>query len=239
MKSLRESLLDDDLVDKTDKMIKDEIKSFLKENYNGSIKISRKPNTKGKDEVLSTKNVEVKNKNITSLTNGMFIWTIVDGSFRVTYCDSLKTLEGAPKEVRGGFYCYNCMHLESLEGAPKKVGRDFNCSGCTSLKSLEGTPEKVEGDFYCHLCKSLKSLEGAPEKVRGGFYCDDCQSLKTLKGAPKEVGGSFNCARGLSLKSLEYAPEKVEGSFCCSNCVGKFTEDDVRKISIVKGKIIC
>ena len=32
MKTLRESLLDDDLIIKTDKIIKDEIKSFLKEN---------------------------------------------------------------------------------------------------------------------------------------------------------------------------------------------------------------
>ena len=46
MKSLRESLLDDDLISKTDKMIKDEIKAFLKANYKcrGSIKISEKPN---------------------------------------------------------------------------------------------------------------------------------------------------------------------------------------------------
>ena len=175
MKSLRESLLDDDLIDKTDKMIKDEIKSFLKENFIGasSCKISRKPNLDGKYEVLSTKSVEVTNKNINSFTNGMFIWTVVDGSFKALYCNS------------------------------------------------------------------LESLEGAPEKVGGNFNCTDCKSLKSLEGAPKEVGGSFNCTRDSSLKSLEYAPEKVEGSFCCSNCAGKFTEDDVRKISIVKGKIKC
>ena len=51
MKSLRESLLDDDLIDKSDKIIKDEIKAFLKANYKGSIRISRKPNTDGKYEV--------------------------------------------------------------------------------------------------------------------------------------------------------------------------------------------
>ena len=44
MKSLRESLLDNDLISKTDKMIKDEIEAFLKENYLGAaIKISNKP----------------------------------------------------------------------------------------------------------------------------------------------------------------------------------------------------
>ena len=62
MKPLRESLLDDDLVGKTDEMIKDEIESFLKANYNckGPIKISRKPNTDGKYEVSSSTNIEVK-----------------------------------------------------------------------------------------------------------------------------------------------------------------------------------
>ena len=108
MKTLRESLLDDDLITKTDKIIKDEIKAFLKENYNGLIKISKKPNVDGKYEVSSTKNITVKNRNITSLTNGMFIWSTVDGSFGISYCDSLKSLEGAPKEVGGYFYCFNC-----------------------------------------------------------------------------------------------------------------------------------
>ena len=66
MKTLRESLLDDDLVGKTDEMIKDEIESFLKANYNckGPIKISRKPNANGKYEVSSTKDVEVINKKL-------------------------------------------------------------------------------------------------------------------------------------------------------------------------------
>ena len=65
MKSLRESLLDDDLIIKTDKIIKDEIKAFLKANYKGSIKISRKPNMDGKYEVSSTKDIDVISKKIT------------------------------------------------------------------------------------------------------------------------------------------------------------------------------
>ena len=173
MKSLMESLLDDDLIDKTDKMIKDEIKSFLKENYDGLIKISKKPNADGKYEVSSTKNIRIKNYNMTSLTNGMFIWTTVDGFFDVIYCNSLKSLEGAPKEV----------------------GKGFRCSNCNSLKSLEGAPEKVGWGFYCHSCNSLKSLEGAPKEVGRNFYCYDC--------------------------------------------AGKFTIEDVKKISNVKKDIIC
>ena len=164
MKSLKESLLDDDLVGKTDKIIKDEIKSFLKENYDGLIKISKKPNAVGKYEVSSTKSIRVKNYNITSLTNGMFIWSTVDGYFDCNYCRSLKSLEGAPKEV----------------------GKGFRCSNCNSLKSLEGAPEKVGWGFYCHSCNSLKSLEGAPKEVGRNFHCYDCAG-KFTKEAVKKI----------------------------------------------------
>ena len=157
MKSLVESLLDDDLVGKTDKMIKDEIKLFLKENYDGLIKISKKPNTDGKYEVSSTKDIRVKNHNITSITNGMFIWSTVDGYFDCSYC----------------------IKLNSLEGAPKEVGKYFYCSNCDSLKSLEGAPKEVRGGFYCHRCNSLESLKGAPEEVGGKFECYDCASKFT------------------------------------------------------------
>ena len=216
MKSLRESLLDDDLIDKPNKIIKDEIKSFLKANYNGAIEISKEPNADGKYEVSSVTYIEVKNRNITSLTNGMFIWTNVDGSFYCSRCKSLKSLEGAPKEVRGGFRCTGCGSLTSLKGAPEKVGGGFYCHSCNSLISLEGAPKKVGDDFYCYNCESLISLEGAPEKVGGTFDCSYCQSLKTLEGAPKEVRRNFDCRF----------------------CKIKFTEDDIKKVSNVKGKII-
>ena len=153
MKSLRESLLDDDLISKTDKIVKDEIKAFLKENYTGVslCKISRKPNLDGKYEVSSPKHIEVKNNNITSLTNGMFIWTTVDGHFNCSYCNSLTSLKGAPKEVNGAFYCYSCKSLTSLEGAPKVVSGWFYCYGCAS-KFTEDDVKKisnVKGKIIC------------------------------------------------------------------------------------------
>jgi hypothetical protein len=177
MKTLRESILDDldTQIKRGDKVFKDEINAFLKENFKGasSCKISRNPNSDGLYEVSSSKDIETKNITITSLTNGMFIWDKVDGIFNITACLSLKSLEGAPKEV----------------------GERFTCFGCDSLESLEGAPEKVDGDFYC------------------GFN----NSLTSLKGAPKEVGGDFRFL----------------------NCKVKFTKDDVKKVSNVKGKIIC
>ena len=56
---------------------------------------------------------------------------------------------------------------------------------------------------------------------------------------PEKVGGDFYCAFNISLKSLEGAPKKVGGNFYCPSCAGKFTEDDVKKISNVKKDIIC
>jgi hypothetical protein len=93
-------------------IIKADISSFLNDNYtyNGELIISDKPNKDGLYEVSSDSYVEVKNKNITSLTNGKFIFTTVDGSF----------------------HCDNCLKLKSLEGAPKIVNYIFNCFNCTS-----------------------------------------------------------------------------------------------------------
>ena len=239
MKSLRESLLDDDLINKTDEYIKDEIKAFLIENYKGLMKISRNPNADGKYEVSSSSNIGVKNKNITSLTNGVFIWTAVNGSFEVLDCKSLKSLEGAPKKVGEDFYCSSCDSLTSLKGAPEKVGGDFYCDYNKSLKSLDGAPKEVGGDFDCSGCESLESLEGAPKEIIKDFKCANCQSLKILKGVPEKVGGGFNCSFCGSLKSLDGAPKEVGGNFECKHCKIKFIENDIKKVSNVKKDIIC
>ena len=126
---IKESILGDwEDIDVT-KDIKSEIKQFLKDNYKGRFSITL---VGGKYIVNSKKNVEIKNKKVTSLTNGMFEFGKVGGDFDCMYCNSLKSLEGAPKEV----------------------GRDFDCRDCYSLTSLEGAPEKVGGDFICRFCSS-------------------------------------------------------------------------------------
>lgn len=154
------------------------------------------------------------NTNITSLNNdGMFQWGEVEGKFYCCYCDSLKTLEGGPKKVGMDFRCSYCNLLTTLKGAPEEVGGSVYCSYCNSLKTIEDAPKKVGGGFSCCGNKSLTSLKGAPEKIRGGFNCSGCKSLKSLKGAPKEVGMDFSC-RGI-----------------------KFTDEDVRKVSKIKGFI--
>ena len=150
--SLNESLLDDDDIFLDPENDKKVIEEWIKNNYRFSSKL-----TISDDFVVScTRNVTVKNKSITSLTNGLFRWGKVDGFFD----------------------CGNCKNLKSLEGAPKEVGRDFDCCYCNGLIDLKGAPEKVGGDFVCSGCENLITLEGAPEKVRNEIFCANCNNLK-------------------------------------------------------------
>ena len=206
-----ESILDDeeDLISSAQEEI---VREFISENYSvhEPALVFNKEN--GKIVINCIGNIRVKNKKLKQLTNGLFEWGVVD-SFICEDCESLKSLEGAPK---GAIW--------------------FNCSYCNSLTTLEGAPEKCR-TFICSYCNSLKSLEGAPEKVIV-FDCTYCDSLKTLKGGPKDVDRDFKCNYCTSLKDLTGAPKKVGGWFNCRGCGKKFTKEDVEKISKVNGRII-
>ena len=122
MKNLKECIIEsifdvEDNIDNVDESIKDQIKQFLNDNFKNASNciIIEKPNKDGKFEVLSKGNIEVKNKLITSLTNGLFIWT----------------------NIKGDFICNHCNSLISLEGAPEKVDRNFCCSFCGSKFTQE------------------------------------------------------------------------------------------------------
>ena len=184
MKTLKEYItegildIEDNINIDTSDMTKDVIEQFLKENYNivGSYTIKE---TKNGFMVNAKDYVSVKNKNITSLTNGLFEFGKVGNDFFCDQCSNLTTLEGSPQKVGKDFYCRGCNSLTSLKGAPQKVGWSFYCIDCDSLASLKGAPKEVGRDFYCRGCKSLKSLKGAPQKVGGSFYCVDCSTQFT------------------------------------------------------------
>ena len=237
MKTLKEYITEGilDIEDNIENLMEESlIEGFIKANYNTTAKIQIKKN--GNKYMVSTPGtVEVKNNNITELTNGLFEWDEVK-SFSCRGCTSLKSLKGAPKYVGGYFSCDGCKSLKDLIGAPKKV-EDFYCRDCTSLESLKGAPEKVSRDFHCNKCTSLKDLIGAPKEVGRDFDCYDCTSLKDLTGAPEEVGRNFNCSRCSSLESLKGAPKKVGRDFDCKRCRKKFIEEDVRAVCDV-GEVI-
>ena len=102
-------------------------------------------------------------------------------------------------KITGTFNCSK-LGLTSLEGAPKIVGKGFYCY-YNKLTSLKGAPTEVSGNFDCS-GNQLTSLEGAPTEVGGSFDCHNNQ-LTSLKGAPKTVGRDFNCRNNLDLHSLE------------------------------------
>jgi hypothetical protein len=97
---------------------------------------------------------------------------------------------GAPRVIKGSFYCGYNNQLTSLVGAPQEVKGDFRCHD-NQLTSLVGAPRVVGGGFYCY-DNQLTTLEGAPQEVKGDFRCYNNQ-LTSLEGAPQVVGGDFDC----------------------------------------------
>ena len=141
--------------------------------------------------------------------DGDLVWTRRGGN-----------LEGAPKEVMGGFYCAN-NQLVSLEGAPKTVGGSFVCFA-NHLKDLKGAPEKVGRDFSCN-DNFIESLEGAPKEVGRDFFCSG-NLLQNLEGAPEVIRGRvFACTRN-PLTSLRGIPNAETYSL-----PEGFTEKDASK----------
>lgn len=119
MKSLSacfESLLDDEDVfygSNSDKKI---IEGWIYNNYSvtGELTISD-------DFVVNCAgHIVIKNKSITTLTNGLFRWAKIGGDFYCSSCKKLKSLEGAPKKVGGQFWCSDCPKLTITDSDRKK-----------------------------------------------------------------------------------------------------------------------
>lgn len=217
--------------------IRKEIRRWIRAHYRGILKLSKNVNSQGKYEASSCRRIEVIDKSIEHLTNGLFIWTEVREYFDCSRCQNLKSLEGAPRKVGGDFNCNGCISLESLHGAPNEVGGDFDCSGCKNLTTLRGSPKTVGYEYNCNganienldgisqvvrsiRCNntSIKSLIGAPMKIIGDFNCYKCTSLLALEGAPEYVGGTFDCSSCISITSLVGAPKMVNENFICNDC---------------------
>ncbi len=97
------------------------------------------------------------------------------------------------------------------------------------FKVIEGSVKL----FDLYLKKIPDIFQGV--EVRGDFWCY-CNQLTSLKGAPEHVGGDFYCFNN-QLTSLEGAPKYVGRDFYCSDNAVKFTEEQVRAVCKVKGKV--
>lgn len=182
---------EDKQIDNIDKNIRASIRDFIKANYKGVFKVSKTINADGKYEVSSVYGVVVTNKEIESLTNGLFVWTEAR-CFDCSDCYLLTSLEGAPEKVGEKFTCFRCRSLKTLEGAPREVGRSFVCSYCDALVSLSGSPGAVGKIFDCSHCKNLESLDGVPISAEIVLNCSHCPKLTSFKDLPQRVS-SFRC----------------------------------------------
>ena len=120
--------IDDTLSVSSNDLRREAVKKFIKDNYDVAApgaKISTTPNKDDKFEVSAKGLVRIKyNKknDLTTLTNGDFVWTKVDRGFDISYMSNLETLEGMPKEVGGSLWMTHCPSVRSLDGFPEKVG---------------------------------------------------------------------------------------------------------------------
>jgi hypothetical protein len=71
--------------------------------------------------------------------------------------------------------------------------------------------------------------------VDGNFFCFN-NNLTSLINAPSSVGDDFDCSYN-DLTSLAGAPKTVGGFFDCTDNPVKFTEEQVRAVCDVKGKV--
>ena len=207
----------DDTLKQGDELM--EIYDFINNNYDpipddALIISERKIN--GKYHVSTDAFVVVKNTNIKSLVNDLFVWDTVE-SFICNHCRNLKSLEGAPKKVGGSFACNYCDSLTNLIGAPEEVF-SFYCNSCKNLKSLEGAPKKCI-NFICTFCDSLTNLIGAPEYVDTEFKCDYCKNLSSLEGIRWKSVHHFSC-KGTSIQLTAREVKKIVHS--------KYTTSDYR-----------
>ena len=120
--------IDDTLSVSSDDLRREAVKKFIKEYYDVAApgaKISATPNKDDKFEVSAKGLARIKydkKNDLTSLTNGDFIWTKVGRGFDISYMSNLETLEGMPREVGGSLWMNHCPRVRLLDGFPEKVG---------------------------------------------------------------------------------------------------------------------
>lgn len=105
--------------------------SFLQSNYSKSkFDISKKPNKDGKYEVSSKDYIKATNKDLTSLTNGMFIWKSVRG-LDFSNCHKLISLDGLPEEgdCEGPYdYKFNDIEIKQIQKELKEIWKKYDYS---------------------------------------------------------------------------------------------------------------
>lgn len=150
---------DDTLSVTNDDLRRKDVEKFIKDYYDiaaPGAKISTKPNKNDKFEVSAKGFTRIKpdmriKKSLTSITNGDFIWTKVNGGFDISWMPFLETLEGMPREIGGSLWLNNCPSIKSLDGFPEKVGT--NDKGSMIYIGRTGTPKFFKKADVMKVCK--------------------------------------------------------------------------------------
>ena len=87
------------------------------------------------------------------------------------------------------------------------------------------------------MCKDFKELPYKFGRVNGYFDICSNQNLISLKNCPNYVNELFGCDGCINLDSLEGCPKEVDGNFYCYKCKREFTEEEIKSLCKVKGKI--
>lgn len=149
------------------------VESFLQSNYSKSkFDISKKPNKDGKYEVSSKDYIKATNKDLTSLTNGMFIWKNVRG-LDFSDCHKLISLEGLPEEgdCEGPYdYEFNDIEIKQIQKELKEIWKkydytDFDCE----FEHECGWVGNLDVGKY----KFITSSAGDPYDEDEDYDCDD------------------------------------------------------------------
>ena len=211
------------------------VEEWLNNTYN----ISKGYGTDGTYDIIVSKNDCVVNVDgdirmrqtrggYNSLTNGMFRFGTINGSFYANY-QNLTNLEGSPREVRSEFSIEHNMSEFTCEGGPDKVGGIKLGNNCISLEDM---PQDAGSYFYCTASK-LKSLKGCGKSREYHFennevlettegipagecirvYLNGCKKLKSLKGLENVIPGELILTSCKALKSLEGLPTKFASRY--------------------------
>lgn len=137
------------------------------------------------------------------------------------------------KEINGDLDL-DSMKLTHFPKYLPNVRGTFDCNN-NLLSSLKGCPKEVGGDFYCSV-NLLTSLKYAPDKIGEKFNCSE-NNLTSLEGAPKFIGSDFYASSNKNLVSLKGIPKEVSGDFFLRNVGKQFTQDEIRAVCNVRGKV--
>lgn len=105
----------------------------------------------------------------------------INGKFVCADNRDLMSLEGAPNETSGDFFC-NGNKLDSIELRDLMVGRDLDVS-YNNITSLEGLPKEVKGIIWIQDCPivSINGIQDMKFKdIRFNFRNKRCISKESL-----------------------------------------------------------